>query len=70
MEFYVFVTCASSFVWLSFNSQRDGILLEQIKAYCLEARFQFPTGWNSTVSFADEAINRAGFNSQRDGILL
>ena len=35
----------------SFNSQRDEILLNDGWQATLFAKFQFPTGWNSTVSF-------------------
>ena len=31
--------------------------------------FQFPTGWNSTVSYTFSCQGRLSFNSQRDGIL-
>ena len=33
------------------------------------AKFQFPTGWNSTISPENWSIILSGFNSQRDGIL-
>ena len=37
---------------------------------CATSQFQFPTGWNSTMT-ADLAFAIGGsFNSQRDGILL
>ena len=32
--------------------------------------FQFPTGWNSTVSKTGLSLGDESFNSQRDGILL
>ncbi len=33
-------------------------------------RFQFPTGWNSTVVQRQKRSKMPSFNSQRDGILL
>ena len=33
------------------------------------ATFQFPTGWNSTISIETFGFFDSGFNSQRDGIL-
>ena len=33
----------------SFNSQRDGILQINFRFFDLFIKFQFPTGWNSTV---------------------
>ena len=33
-------------------------------------RFQFPTGWNSTIGSDLMSLVVNGFNSQRDGILL
>ncbi len=56
--------------FIRFNSQRDGIL--RFPA-CLGLRknfmFQFPTGWNSTISSGTITAKDMGFNSQRDGIL-
>ena len=54
----------------SFNSQRDGILpnFAPFNARC--RKFQFPTGWNSTVSAEHlKYTQEIRFNSQRDGIL-
>ena len=36
----------------------------------LEDKFQFPTGWNSTLSKTPLVGISISFNSQRDGILL
>ena len=56
---------------MSFNSQRDGILLRYFRPKTSERReFQFPTGWNSTLpKLAKFSGYPVGFNSQRDGIL-
>ena len=55
----------------SFNSQRDGILLNSTRSRFGESTpFQFPTGWNSTHSTPKMVYDVYGFNSQRDGILL
>ena len=49
MEFYTSFTKPILAVGLSFNSQRDGILLLSIILKILQyLMFQFPTGWNST----------------------
>ena len=53
-----------------FNSQRDGILRKQIQTCKNRLEFQFPTGWNSTVSTPRPLSAPRSFNSQRDGILL
>ena len=52
-----------------FNSQRDGILLFLTITLNGCFRFQFPTGWNSTVSLQIACAFSKSFNSQRDGIL-
>ena len=68
MEFYskVVVFCK---LQKRFNSQRDGILLLRLLLLLFQRKFQFPTGWNSTVSAAYVLTAMASFNSQRDGIL-
>ena len=52
-----------------FNSQRDGILPFHPIVLLISLSFQFPTGWNSTLSFQCRATAETCFNSQRDGIL-
>ena len=49
MEFYDEAHIPSSLVISSFNSQRDGILLDFSPRVVVIALFQFPTGWNSTL---------------------
>ena len=48
MEFYARVRYLSR-LSARFNSQRDGILLDDLDRYCKNLKFQFPTGWNSTL---------------------
>ena len=48
MEFYLEISSSSKAI-LSFNSQRDGILLILQKLPLSINLFQFPTGWNSTL---------------------
>ena len=56
---------------LCFNSQRDGILRRWGISCGYEIlKFQFPTGWNSTLKDGEKKITCVCFNSQRDGILL
>ena len=56
---------------MSFNSQRDGILLKcKNTRRSLKFEFQFPTGWNSTLNKIRSEYVFESFNSQRDGILL
>ena len=71
MEFYslpppIWKVCTNSF-----NSQRDGILQTAYDDhYSVPLLFQFPTGWNSTLTFfSPRARIYRSFNSQRDGIL-
>ena len=54
---------------MRFNSQRDGILPYTDYESISYGRFQFPTGWNSTVAVVANLATLASFNSQRDGIL-
>ena len=50
MEFYIFWAGDRSAVFARFNSQRDEILPSRVSIAFILALFQFPTGWNSTVS--------------------
>ena len=50
MEFYSIANIAIS-SHISFNSQRDGILLHRKHSNIVPYQFQFPTGWNSTVVY-------------------
>ena len=69
MEFYKAARMISS-SWMSFNSQRDGILPNEETKKAVELYvFQFPTGWNSTRRLHWSRLLAFGFNSQRDGIL-
>ena len=52
-----------------FNSQRDGILHFGLRLDRSLHAFQFPTGWNSTISLLALISPFSSFNSQRDGIL-
>ena len=49
MEFYQHFVVAYITAIARFNSQRDGILLRLKRHKVHIARFQFPTGWNSTA---------------------
>ena len=50
MEFYAAFSFSSASTLACFNPQRDGILRHRGASMCLEKqRFQFPTGWNSTL---------------------
>ena len=49
MEFYS-LTRLLPLYSVGFNSQRDGILLCGAYAHIYSLQFQFPTGWNSTLS--------------------
>jgi len=50
MEFYV-TTGLKTYKNMCFNSQRDGILLSADRSLSFRyLTFQFPTGWNSTLS--------------------
>ena len=60
MEFYALFLIVSSEIWISFNSQRDGILPIRPKRRRDRGRFQFPTGWNSTLGY-DLAPPAQGF---------
>ena len=53
MEFYAILVFTSSNPSARFNSQRDGIL-PSISAFsfCILCKFQFPTGWNSTLTYS------------------
>ena len=51
MEFYRFLSVPSFSLYNRFNSQRDGILLFKATQLAQTTKFQFPTGWNSTVYF-------------------
>ena len=68
MEFYRSRVYNDTYVWC-FNSQRDGILPERRLRYLTLAKFQFPTGWNSTRGSDSQDRAAHCFNSQRDGIL-
>ena len=49
MEFYKIQKIKFHLYQYSFNSQRDGILLDKATNTCKPCGFQFPTGWNSTL---------------------
>ena len=49
MEFYR-IRKRRPFSISSFNSQRDGILQDSVSLFKDSRKFQFPTGWNSTMS--------------------
>ncbi len=50
MEFYKARQFVAEMNCICFNSQRDGILPYTLIAFIHRRRFQFPTGWNSTLS--------------------
>ena len=58
-----------SMAHIGFNSQRDGILPKSLPFVPQNNEFQFPTGWNSTLSYRRRRRSYWRFNSQRDGIL-
>ena len=68
MEFYSEKALYNELI-ARFNSQRDGILLRQSLPLVTGLGFQFPTGWNSTVTNCVDLKEQERFNSQRDGIL-
>ena len=60
MEFYMRACLFLSEIWC-FNSQRDGILPMLSLACRLAKVFQFPTGWNSTLSAVFKKLEIALF---------
>ena len=60
MEFYSKKRCETA-RQKCFNSQRDGILLKSSPFFTVRSGFQFPTGWNSTLSFRDVFVEACWF---------
>ena len=52
---------ALALVSLCFNSQRDGILPSIRPASLSASKFQFPTGWNSTLGLSEEEYAKGMF---------